>query len=138
MRKSDRRKSRAANSEDHASMESGVNDKEAPDIMDVDDGENVKMARKILKRRLCGLDVPSKYWLNFGLENQKRYKEASSDRKIISSLNEVLRSLKIRPILSIPLLVGKFPFTHNYETLSNSLARSFNKKLSNVRKMIYC
>lgn len=53
------------------SKENDINEEEVLDMEVV--VENVKMARKILKRRLYGLDIPSKCWLNFGLENQKRY-----------------------------------------------------------------
>ena len=34
-------------------------------------------ARKLLKRRLYGYDVPSEFWLDFGLGDQKRFMVAS-------------------------------------------------------------
>ena len=64
----------ATNPESLESTENAEREGEASDNNNMEiDIENVKMARKILKRRLHGLDVPSKCWLSFGLENQKRY-----------------------------------------------------------------
>ena len=64
----------ATNAASLESTENAESEEEAADNNNVEiDIENVKMARKILKRRLHGLDVPFKCWLSFGLENQKRY-----------------------------------------------------------------
>ena len=72
MGKNTRRKSKAPKREAPALNHISEDDDKLSDQTEVDK-ETVIAARKLLKRRFYGFDVPSEFWLAFGLENQKRF-----------------------------------------------------------------
>lgn len=72
MGRSTRQKSKAQNSLKTETVNSYDETGAGPDIFQVDQSATVS-ARKLLKRRLYGRDVPADFWLSFGLENQKKF-----------------------------------------------------------------
>ena len=69
MKRSSRRKSKAP---DTKCFKEETSKQEAVVDQDEVDPSDLKLTRVLLKRRLFGMDVPSKFWLSFGLESQKR------------------------------------------------------------------
>ena len=71
MRKSTQRKSRGQKST--AAGTASIKGQNSTSLDHIDlDRSTILAARKLLKRRLYGHDVPSEFWLHFGLESQKR------------------------------------------------------------------